>query len=41
MREFVDINAYKLQPSLSERVVVNRHGCHTALHLGIKAKENQ
>ena len=40
-RELVDINAYKLQPSLSERVVVNGHGCHTALHFGVKAKENQ
>ena len=34
-------NAYKLQPSLSERVIVNGHGCHTALRYGIKAKENQ
>ena len=39
--EFIDPNAYKLQPSLSERVVVNGHGCHTALHFGVKAKENQ
>ena len=31
----------KLQPSLSERVVVDGHGCHTALHFGVKAKENQ
>ena len=28
-RELVDTNAYKLQPSLSERVVVDGHGCHT------------
>ena len=34
-------NAYKLQPSLSERTVVDGHGCHTALHVGVKAKENQ
>ena len=34
-------NAYKLQPSLSERVIVDGHGCHTALHFGVKAKENQ
>ena len=27
--------------SLSERVVVDGHGCHTALHFGVKAKENQ
>ena len=40
-RELVDTNAYKLQPSLSERVVVNWHGCHTALHFGVKAKANQ
>ena len=40
-RERVDTNAYKLQPSLSERVIVNGHGCHTALNFGVKAKENQ
>ena len=40
-RELVDTNAYKLQSSLSERVVVDGHGCHTALHFGIKAKENK
>ena len=34
-------NAYDLQPSLSERVIVDGHGCHTALHFGVKAKENQ
>ena len=28
-REIVDTNAYKLQASLSERIVVNEHGCHT------------
>ena len=39
--ELVDTNAYKLQPSLSERVTVDRHGCHTALHFDVKAKENQ
>ena len=39
-RELVDTNAYKLQPSLSERVIVDGHGCHTALHFGVKAKEN-
>ena len=37
--ELVDTNAYKLQPSLSERVIVDGHGCHTAL--GVNAKENQ
>ena len=40
-RELADTNAYKLQPSLSERVIVDGHGCHTALHFGVKAKENQ
>ena len=29
--ELVDTNTYKLQPSLSERVIVDGHGCHTAL----------
>ena len=40
-RELVDTYAYKLQPSLSERMIVDGHGCHTALHFGVKAKENQ
>ena len=40
-RELVDANAYELQPSLSERVIVDWHGCHTALNFGVKAKENQ
>ena len=40
-RELVDTNAYKLQPSLSEWMVVDGHDCHTALHFGAKAKENQ
>ena len=40
-RELVDTNAYKLLPSLRERVIVDGHGCHTALHFGVKAKENQ
>ena len=39
--ELVDSHAYKLQPSLSERVIVDWHGCQTALHFGVKAKENQ
>ena len=29
------------QPSLSERVIVDGHCCHTTLHFGVKAKENQ
>ena len=40
-RELVDTKAYKLLPSLSERVVVDGLGCHTTLHFGVKAKENQ
>ena len=32
---------YKLQASMSEGVVVDGHGWHTALHFGVKAKENQ
>ena len=40
-RELVDTYAYKLQPSLSERVIVDGHVCYTALHFGAKAKENQ
>ena len=39
--ELVDTKAYKLQSSLSERVVVDGHGCHTALHFGVKAKETK
>ena len=39
--ELVDTNAYKLQPSLSEWVIVDGHGCHTALHFCVNAKENQ
>ena len=39
--KILDTNAYKQQASLSERVVVDVHGCHTALHFGFKATENQ
>ena len=39
--EIISTNPYKLQASLSEKVVVDGHGCHTALKLGVKAKENQ
>ena len=31
----------KCRPSLSERGVVDVHGCHIALHFGVKAKEKQ
>ena len=37
----IDTNAYILQASLGERVVVDGHGCLTALQFGVKAKENQ
>ena len=40
-RELVDTIANRLQPFLSKRVVVDGHGCHIALHFGIKAQENQ
>ena len=40
-RELDDTNAYKLQLSLRERVVVDGHGCNTDLHFCVKAKENQ
>ena len=39
--ELIDTNAKRLQPSLGERVVVSGHGYHTALHFGVKSKENQ
>ena len=32
---------YFLQPPLSEKVVVNWHGCHTALNFDVKAKEDK
>ena len=38
--ELVDTNAYKLKPSLCERVIVDGHGCHTALHFDVKSKKN-
>ena len=40
-RELVDTNAFKLQPSSSEKLIVDGHCCHTALHFAVKAKENQ
>ena len=40
-RELVHTNAYKLRPPLSERVIVDGHGCHAALDVGVKAKGNQ
>ena len=43
-RELVDTNAYKLQPSLSEKVIVDGHSGHTVIQpyiFGVKAKGNQ
>ena len=40
-RELIDTNAYKLQASLSERVVVDGHVCHSSLHFSVKARETQ
>ena len=37
----VDTNAHKLQPSFSESVIVDGHGCHTAQHFGVKAKKTK
>ena len=39
--QLVDTNAYKLQPCLNDKVVVNGYGCHTVLHFGVNANENQ
>ena len=40
--ELIHTFAYKLQASLNKRVVVvDGHGCHTALHFSVKAKANQ
>ena len=39
--ELIDTNAYKLQDSMSERVVVDGHGCHSVLQFGVKAEESQ
>ena len=40
-RELVDYNSYILMPSLSERVIVDEHGCHTAPHFSVKAKKTK
>ena len=37
----IDTNAYKLQASLSERVVFDWHGCHTALNFVSKLKKTK
>ena len=33
--------SYSLTFSLGERVVVDGHGCHTALYFSVKTKENK
>ena len=40
-RERVGTNAYNLQASLGEKVVVDGHSNHTVLKFGVKAIENQ
>ena len=40
-RELVDTNACKLQPSLSERVIVDGHGCHKPYILVSKLKKTK
>ena len=40
-RDLIDTNAYKLQASFGEWVVVDGHGCNRALHVGVKARDNQ
>ena len=37
-RELIDTDAYKLQPSLSERVIVDGHGCHRFLDISAPNK---
>ena len=38
----LNVSLLTLMPiTLSERVVVDGHGCHTAPQLGVRAKENQ
>ena len=32
---------YPFSQNLSERLVVNGHGCHTVLHFGVKAKKTK
>ena len=36
-RELVGTHAYKVQPSLSENMIVDGHGCHTVINFGVKA----
>ena len=41
-RELVDTNAYKQTAAFFEfEVIVDVHGCHTALHFGVKAMKTK
>ena len=40
-RELIGTNVYKLQASLSEKVVFDGLGCHTVLNVGVKDNENR
>ena len=37
----IDTNAYKLQASFGEWVVVDGHGCNRALHVGVKVRKSE
>ena len=39
--ELIGTNDYKLHASSTEKVVVDRHGCHTVLSFGVKAKNTR
>ena len=42
MKGFVNLFEYILSSKIKlKRVIVDGHGCHTALHFGVEAKENQ
>ena len=40
-RELIGTNANKLLASLSERIVVDRHGCHTPLNCDVLINETK
>ena len=39
--KLIDTNAYRLQASSGERIIIDGHGFHKALHVSVKAKETQ
>ena len=39
--DLIGANTYKLQASLTEKVIVDGYGCQTALTFSVKAKENK